>query len=77
MATRKDYEAVAGIIHDQAELLAGLYYDTHSDTARALSQMVWEFGNIFGADNPRFDRARFEAACGMDLINAELDEDDL
>lgn len=49
--TRKDYESVAQIIRS-----TGL-------TPDARAALVTKFSTMFGADNPRFDWARFATAC--------------
>jgi hypothetical protein len=52
--TRKDYVMIA-------EVIATSWHgseDTQADLAR-------NFADVLEADNPRFDRARFLAACGV------------
>ena len=50
--SRKDYIAAAEIIHGTEDL---------EERAR----LAREFGRLFKADNPRFDKYRFETACGV------------
>jgi hypothetical protein len=53
MMTRKDYVATAEILknfHDKMEMTDFV-------------NIVWKFSDMFSADNPRFDKARFEFAC--------------
>ena len=58
--TRKDYEAIAAAIKevvDSNRWFKGNLSGTQ-DTAKAVA-------NVMAADNPRFDRARFLKACGV------------
>lgn len=58
--TKKDYIVIANVFNDYAGL------DIHSeDYAYIRRQMAESFANRLEADNPRFDRARFLAACGV------------
>ncbi len=56
--TRKDYVAVACA-------LVALREDLPTDdlTDAGLDTVCEALARVFGADNPRFDRARFLAAC--------------
>jgi hypothetical protein len=68
--SRKDYIALA-----RALALAKPDHRTRPDTTRLLTNAEYELvsyywrmsvaalGNVLAADNPRFDRARFERAC--------------
>lgn len=57
--TRKHYEAVAAIV--AARLAA-----TDSRTAGGvLCDLAADLADAFQAENPRFDRLRFFAACGI------------
>ncbi len=60
--TRKDYVAIARAISDQRNA-----YQPNWDPNlfRALNDVSRELANILQADNARFDRARFLAACGV------------
>jgi len=63
MMTRKDYIEVSNILAGFAGEM-----DTH-----LFEDLVEEFCFFFQSDNDRFDRARFEKACGIDelgFINA-------
>lgn len=73
--SRKDYEAIASIIHDRFSWLdkeqnkaveTGVFTTGH-DTGfvSALETVAVELADHFETDNPRFDRARFLAACGL------------
>lgn len=52
MATRKDYIATAKILAANPD-----------EVMRA--EQARHFADLYAADNPRFDRARFLAACGV------------
>jgi hypothetical protein len=56
--TRKDYEAIAATIKQHAAPHNG----QHLSWFKSLAVDVAE---IMAADNPRFDRARFLKACGV------------
>ena len=56
--TRKDYQAVA-------TLLDQLRNDCDNCT---LEEVARGLARIFAADNPRFDRARFFEACGIEGV---------
>lgn len=58
MMTRKDYVKTA-------EILKGFVDDIHP---QVFEDLVEEFGLYFDADNERFDKARFEKACGIDEL---------
>jgi len=53
--TRKHFQAVA-------DLLAGLREYVSADT---FGELVEGFGDLFSADNPRFDFDKFALACGL------------
>lgn len=57
--SRKDYVAIAAVIR----LYVGL---ADANTLDALRGAARGIADVFAADNPRFDRDRFLAACGMD-----------
>lgn len=59
MFQRRHYEAIAAELK-LARTLAPL---GEEDTADALS---CQFADMLARDNPRFDRARFLRACGVD-----------
>ncbi len=56
--TRKDYIGTSNI-------LAGFADEIHP---QVFEDLVEEFAQWFSADNERFDKARFEKACGIDEI---------
>lgn len=58
--TRKDYKLVAGALHVIRQEL-----HTHNNSAYTLERIAKVLAVQLQADNPRFDRARFLAACGV------------
>lgn len=52
--TKKNYEAAAALVREVAR------WDASGECVRVLEET---FGRFFAADNPRFDRERFERAC--------------
>ena len=61
--TRKEYIKVSNILKSFNE-------EIHP---QVFEDLVEEFAQYFGSDNERFDKARFEKACGIDelgLINS-------
>jgi hypothetical protein len=56
--TRKDYEAIAGA-------LAGVQSMTGDPPGWEFTLTVRRIGDVLQADNRRFDRERFEAACNV------------
>ena len=52
--TRKDYVMIA-------EIVATSWHASQGSKA----DMAYRFAEALGADNPRFDRARFLTACGV------------
>ena len=64
MLTRKHYKAIAEIIKTQRDLatvFAGKQF-----AIQRISDIVDGLADYFAQDNPRFDRARFLAACGLE-----------
>jgi hypothetical protein len=63
MCSRKDYVAIAAALKSQRESYAPHWdknlFRAMDDTCKAMAQ-------VFANDNPRFDRAKFYAACGME-----------
>lgn len=63
--TAKDFQAIAGAIKDARDaLLPGL---SPGDTSinRAFDSLSRDLARVLATTNPRFDRARFLAACGV------------
>lgn len=58
MMTRKDYIKTA-------EILKGFVDEIHP---QVFEDIVEEFAQFFLSDNDRFDKAKFEKACGVDEI---------
>ena len=67
--TRKDYEAIAGIIKDNCE---GRYCSHHTgispsaewQSARGVvNRVASQLADYMATDNPRFDRDKFIQAC--------------
>jgi hypothetical protein len=56
--TRKEYIKVSNILKSFNE-------EIHP---QVFEDLVEEFAQYFGSDNERFDKARFEKACGIDEI---------
>jgi hypothetical protein len=60
--TRKDYELIAATIRNAR--LQGSY---HTDEAESMRELIAaHIAHELANDNPRFDRARFLKACGLD-----------
>lgn len=57
--SRKDYVKVAEVI------AAGMTCAKTDDTRQTVHVIATCIGEVFAADNPRFDRERFMAACGV------------
>jgi hypothetical protein len=57
--TRKDYEAIASCIRGEREGWS------QPEPRIAVSRIARHLAEIMAADNPRFDRKRFLAACGV------------
>lgn len=68
--TRKDYELIAKAIKD-----VGLFYHVMGCrdvvTERVLSSVARELARELGADNVRFDKARFLESCEVDTYTTE------
>jgi hypothetical protein len=58
--TRKDYVLIAETIKNQFS-----YYDESTPEVKALKELSLRMAYDLGMDNPRFDRARFLDACGV------------
>jgi len=54
--TRKDYNLIAEVLRDSLDLIVD---------DLALEALASNFADELATDNPRFDRARFLAACGV------------
>jgi hypothetical protein len=58
--TRKDYQLIAGIIAENQKQFA-----EGEEGNSLLFILSHQFASELQADNPRFDRARFLKACGV------------
>lgn len=56
--TRKDYYALADAI-----ATTRIDYEYNPDALSGVSYVTRKIADVLAADNPRFDRARFFAAC--------------
>lgn len=56
--TRKEYIKVSNILKSFSD-------EIHP---QVFEDLVEEFAQYFGSDNERFDKARFEKACGIDEL---------
>jgi hypothetical protein len=56
--TRKEYIKVSNILKAFSE-------EIHP---QVFEDLVEEFAQYFGSDNERFDKAKFETACGIDEL---------
>lgn len=67
MTSKRHYETVAEFIRHYMESLTA---DTHDNAVRreTLSHVADILSDIYTADNPRFVRQRFIAACGVDEV---------
>lgn len=60
MMTRKHFEAVARILREERQLQRERPQRTGDQRTTYIAS---ELASLFAADNPRFDRVRFMAAC--------------
>ena len=60
--SRKDYVAVAGLIRSRLPYGGTT---THKCHYAAVADFAGGMADLFASDNPRFDRGRFLAACGL------------
>lgn len=63
--TRKHYEAVAAVIRDEVDSVSDLPTVQAVIVRISLLNVADGLADVFAADNPRFDRERFLAACGL------------
>jgi hypothetical protein len=61
--SRKDYVAVAAVIASEVLQLRRVGNLDAVDTVYTMTKVM---ADVFGSDNPRFDRDRFLAACGFE-----------
>ena len=60
--TKKDYIAIARAVSSTTKDYLG---KTDVDPQAMMADLTWELADVMQADNPKFDRARFLAACGV------------
>jgi hypothetical protein len=66
--TKKDYIAIAAAIKAaRADVTTKEPRYSQRDMLDGISLAVEHVADVFAADNPRFDRARFLAACDVEL----------
>ena len=64
MFTRRHHEAIARAVAASRNVLADC--DRHHEALGGVHEVEVRLANTFEDDNPRFDRARFLTACGID-----------
>ena len=62
--TKKDFIAVAEIIHEYSNTQVNQDFDNGAKFAA--NRIARELAKVFKQQNPRFDTARFLAACGAE-----------
>lgn len=62
--TKKDYIKIAECFHGEVRYCQG-DSDVNWQCRYTLRGLAKKIADVFKADNPRFDRDRFEAACGF------------
>ena len=76
--TKKHYEAIAAIIastYNNANLYTTPgYKDTAKERRETLETTASRLADYFAQDNPRFDRTRFLAACGIGEVCRHCEE---
>lgn len=64
--TRKDYVAIAGAIAAARRDITGKEpKESHADMLDGASLSAEHIADVMARDNPRFNRARFLKACGV------------
>lgn len=63
--TKKDFEAIAGAIKDAREALKVGPADPISNVDLVLNGLARTCAKVLATTSPKFDRARFLAACGV------------
>jgi len=67
--TRKDHIAIAAALNQaSAPAWANEIFPTSGEAMR--QDIIGRIANVFANDNPRFDRSRFLAACGIESKKA-------
>ena len=67
--TKKDYVLIAGVVSARLDAASAAAKDVDStedgSTVSHCAAMARDFADVLERENPRFDRARFLAACGV------------
>jgi hypothetical protein len=61
MMTRKDYVATAEILKSYSGLIDQFTFE----------DLIYDFSDMFLADNPRFNPMTFKIACGAEMADAK------
>lgn len=64
--TRKDYQVIANAIHDTAAVCKPDMANTYAILRVLAGRIAFDLAQR----NPKFDRARFLAACGVDKVQS-------
>ena len=66
MESKKDYEVAALIIRTRLDQAKGMFNRAGAAlTVTAIHAIAKDFAEAYAAENPRFDKEKFLAACGM------------
>lgn len=66
MATKKDFQATADILSVRLNEARGMFNREGRDLAvSAIIRIVNDFAEHYAAENPRFSKEKFLAACGL------------
>lgn len=66
--TKKHFEAIAAIILDERPATLWGMTDDYSDGNRdGIKTIAERLADYFATENPQFNRARFLAACGVEV----------
>lgn len=65
MMTKKDFEAIASIISQHETDFMDCHEQAESAATITRTRIAEDLADLFVEDNPRFDRDRFLAACGL------------
>ena len=60
MMSKKDYELISKVMYDFSNQDDNCCYNLHYAIVESLAE-------AFGKDNPKFDREKFDVACGLFL----------
>ena len=65
--TRKDYVAIAAVIHGEISCHAN-----NAEVSLCARNIALSLADVMRRDNPRFDRTKFYTACGFDKLRDDL-----